>query len=70
MACPTCDHTMHGIPPLQWCPRCGTIKQDDRVFVPALVERVQLFQQYAVGPVRQKLDMLGITESIYCDAAE
>ena len=32
MACPTCDHTMHGIGKTAdekwvfWCPRCGTLK--------------------------------------------
>ena len=42
MACLTCAHTMQGLGHnVFWCPRCGTVKQDDSVYVPALVERVR-----------------------------
>lgn len=30
MACPTCDHTMHGLGDRWfWCPRCGTVLNGD-----------------------------------------
>ena len=30
MACPSCDHTMQSLrPKVFWCPRCGTIKDEN-----------------------------------------
>ena len=50
MACPTCDHTMHLIgkthnmnSSIFWCPRCGTIKNDNSpTDVPKLVVEARL----------------------------
>lgn len=45
MACSTCTHTMHGLGyGIFHCPRCGTVKYDDTVIVPALVGRVKEFR--------------------------
>lgn len=34
MACPNCDHTMQNLgvngQKVWWCPRCGTVKSEDR----------------------------------------
>lgn len=33
MACPTCDHTMHGIGGSNfWCPRCGMLVDTEHVY--------------------------------------
>ena len=57
MACPTCTHTMHqviasNVRKFFWCPRCGTLKEENLIFkegdrlregyeVPALVARAR-----------------------------
>lgn len=64
MSCPTCDHTMHGIPPLQWCCRCGTIKTDGNTYVPALVERAR--KMVADSPSLQQIAwMAGVMDALY-----
>ena len=68
MACPTCDHTMHCINsvnefPQFWCPRCGTLKENERVTVPTLVPRVRsLIEQTYLST---KTVELGVTECIW-----
>lgn len=72
MACPTCDHTMHGVaekPRLFWCPRCGTIKYDevgrlDNIGVPRLVERCREFEDKAHLHANPLWVRLGLKESI------
>jgi hypothetical protein len=50
MACPTCNHTMQGVGnaggvSVMWCPRCGTVKHENFITVPKLVERCQRFEK-------------------------
>lgn len=53
-----------------YCPRCGTLKVDDQVIVPALVERVKQFRlqcggRHGMAPFDAQLwHKLGIGESI------
>ena len=55
MACPNCDHTMHGLGQTNagyfffWCPRCGTLRDspygfwDESRLAPKLVGRIREF---------------------------
>ena len=46
MSCPTCGHTMQqALAPVWWCPRCGTLKTNNRddalgTHEPWLVQRI------------------------------
>lgn len=71
MACPTCSHTMQGLGyGIFHCPRCGTMKGEDAVTVPALVARCKIFKENAedgrgLSPFSEHLwHKLGIDESI------
>lgn len=73
MSCPTCDHTMQrlncGCETSRrwfWCPRCGTVKQDESdADAPALVDRCRKMQALNVGlTFRVDWKRLGIAESI------
>jgi hypothetical protein len=71
MACPTCSHTIQGCGyGIFHCPRCGTMKIHDAVYVPALVARAKAFfaeseNGRGLSPASLHLwNTLGIPESI------
>ncbi len=71
MACPTCSHTMSGLGHSVFhCPRCGTVRQSDAVYVPALVWRVREFRDQSNGgkglaqSARDLWRSLGVEESL------
>lgn len=42
MACPICDHTMQNVGiKVFWCPRCGTVKMFEDVYVPRTTQVIQ-----------------------------
>lgn len=68
MARPTCDHTMDSLG-YGWyhCPRCGTAKFADDVYVPKLVTRCREFEKSLTGHCAVHMyewHVLGIDESI------
>lgn len=80
MACPTCDHTMHGVGHgVFHCPRCGTLTgcyADGSASVPSLVGRVRKLIGTAKGhadtltyPEARAflayLEVEGVTESVF-----
>lgn len=73
MACPTCDHTMHGVGHgLYHCPRCGTLVgayADGSAFAPALVGRVREYEKLVYSDAtlirhRQEWNQLGLAEAV------
>ena len=84
MSCPTCNHTMKKvgiIPPIFWCPRCGTILDSQLHEEPMLVERIIAFlilltedEKYYNGDnfhdLIAEFDRLGIRESVFQDGAK
>ena len=72
MACPTCDHTLECFGVVEdmrlfHCPRCGTVKAGESVYVPKLVERCREFAQFGLAHPQDSefhWKRLGIAESI------
>ena len=70
MACPTCSHTMEGLGcGYYWCPRCGTLKEQqglERFQLPKLVSRVRSYMaEVGAGGQDGLFHQLGITEATY-----
>lgn len=81
MACPNCDHTMQQLTDLApifwkhtegadlrifWCPRCGTIKDNNGIatpkLIPSVVALLGLYDESELVSVAAR--QLGIVESV------
>lgn len=69
MACPTCSHTVETVIQgrnIFHCPRCGTLRMGDAVYVPKLVDRCREFEPLIRPSLVYRTDWhrLGIQECI------
>lgn len=60
MACPTCDHTMHGLGEQWfWCPRCGTVlNNEDRAATTSIAYATDQMRNFLHNPDHVKLQKL------------